>query len=74
MRCSRPCARVILRCEGCYRTEPFDKLRARPFDRTSASGSAEQFGPELTAEGLTVEASVEPLRARAEGCSLRSGV
>ncbi|MGH7423776.1 MAG: hypothetical protein ACREJ1_08895, partial [Candidatus Methylomirabilales bacterium] len=27
------------------------------------SGSAEQFGPELTAEGLTVEANVEPLRA-----------
>ena len=32
----------------------------------AVSGSAEQFGPELTAEGLTVEASVEPLRARAE--------
>ena len=42
-------------------------MRTEPFDRTSASGSAEQFGPELTAEGLTVEASVEPLRARAEG-------
>jgi len=27
--------------------------------RTSTSGSAEQFGPELTAEGLSVEASVE---------------
>jgi len=34
--------------------EPFDVLRA-------VSGSAEQFGPELTAEGLTVEAPVEPL-------------
>jgi len=30
--------------------------------RLRLSGSAEQFGPELTAEGLTVEASVEALR------------
>ena len=35
------------------RSEPFDVPRA-------VSGSAEQFGPELTAEGLTVEAPVEP--------------
>jgi hypothetical protein len=45
---------------------PFDVLRAvssvEPL--RAVSGSAEQFGPELTAEGLTVEAPVEPLRLR----------
>ncbi len=57
---------VAAREEG---STPSTEPSSRDFGETSASGSAEQFGPELTAEGLTVEASVEPLSrdAQAEG-------
>ncbi len=46
---------------------------SRDFGETSASGSAEQFGPELTAEGLTVEASVESLSRDAQAEGLGAG-